>query len=180
MMIRKTSSFEGGTTRAQVRLREIQNADLPIFFEQQLDRQAIKQAAFTSEDPADRAAFDAHWARIRADDQILLRTILLGDQVAGYLASFERFGTREISYWLGRPFWGCGVATSAVQAFLQIITLRPLYARAASDNLASLRVLEKNGFRILRHEVAFAAGRGKQIEEAILVLDPEQDRSAGL
>jgi hypothetical protein len=41
-------------------LREVLDSDLPIFFEQQLDPDAIHMAAFTAKDPADRKAFNAH------------------------------------------------------------------------------------------------------------------------
>ena len=45
------------------------------------------------------------------------------------------------------------------------------YARAASDNVASLRVLEKAGFRRVGVNRDFAPGRGEEIEETILRLD---------
>ena len=42
-----------------VLLRDVTEADLPIFFEQQ-DSAANHMAAFTAKDPADRDAFMAH------------------------------------------------------------------------------------------------------------------------
>jgi L-amino acid N-acyltransferase YncA len=48
---------------------------------------------------------------------------------------------------------------------------RPLHARAASDNLASLRVLQKSGFKIIGTEISFASGRKSEIEETILRKD---------
>jgi RimJ/RimL family protein N-acetyltransferase len=54
--------------------------------------------------------------------------------------------------------------------FLEVVRVRPLYARAASDNAGSLRVLEKTGFRIIGTEVSFAPARGAEIEETILQL----------
>jgi RimJ/RimL family protein N-acetyltransferase len=121
-------------------LRDVVDDDLPIFFEHQLDPTANYMAAFTAKDPNDRAAFDAHWQRIRADANILNKTILVDGQVAGHLASFEQFGEREVSYWLGREYWERGIATRGLAAFLGLVTMRPLYARAAKDNTASLRV----------------------------------------
>src|SRR5687767_4294744 len=61
-----------------VSLREVSDADLPIFFEHQQDAEAVVMAAFTHKDPSDRAAFDAHWARIRASDSVINRTIEVG------------------------------------------------------------------------------------------------------
>ena len=48
---------------------------------------------------------------------------------------------------------------------------RPLYARAASDNVGSLRVLEKAGLGRVGVNRDFAHGRGEEIEETILRLD---------
>ena len=50
-----------------VLLREVTEADLPVFFEQQLDPAANFMAAFTARDSADQEAFLAHWGRILGD-----------------------------------------------------------------------------------------------------------------
>lgn len=156
-----------------VSLRDVIESDLPIFFEQQLDPDANVMAAFTSSrDPADRDAFMAHWTRILGDESNINKTILFEGCVAGNIANFELFGDREIGYWIGKPYWGKGIATSALAQFLQIVTERPLYARAAKDNIASLRVLQKCGFRISGEDKGFANARGEEIEECILKLDP--------
>ncbi len=155
---------------SDVRLRAVIDADLPIFFIQEQDPDANYMAAFTAPDPTDRAAFDAHWRKIRGDATILLRTILADGQVAGNIASFERWGAREVSYWLGREFWGRGIATAALTLFLAELTIRPLTARAAHDNLASIRVLEKCGFTVTGRDKGFADARGAEIEEVILTL----------
>ena len=47
-------------------LRDMLHDDLGIFFIQQLDREANWMAAFTKENPADRAAFNEHWRRINS------------------------------------------------------------------------------------------------------------------
>jgi RimJ/RimL family protein N-acetyltransferase len=153
-----------------VTLRAVIDADLPIFFVQQLDLDANYIAAFTADNPADRAAFDAHWQRIRGDASILVRTVVADGQVAGYIASFERWGSREVSYWLGREFWGRGIATTALRLFLGELTARPLAARAAADNHASIRVLQKCGFTVTGHDRGFAHARGAEIDELILTL----------
>ena len=100
-----------------------------------------------------------------------MRTILVDGAVAGYLAHFEMFGQPSIAYWLSREFWGRGIATAALAAFLKVVTLRPLYARAVKDNRGSIRVLEKNGFAIVGEDRGFANGRGAEVEEVILRLD---------
>lgn len=127
-------------------------------------------AAFGTKNPGDREAFMTKWGRIMADGAIVKRTVLLDDRVAGHVASFERVGQREVTYWLGREFWGRGVATRALSLFLHEEPTRPLYARVVRDNVGSLRVVEKCGFVVVAHERAFAEARGEEVEEAVLVL----------
>ncbi len=158
------------TLVSAVQLREVEERDLPIFYEQQLDPEANHMAAFTSKDPSDRGAFDAHWERILADEAIPIRTILFDGQVAGSVLSYEMEGEREVSYWLGKEFWGKGIATQALTKYLNDLLQRPLYARAGKDNNASIRVLEKCGFIVLGYEKGFANARGEKIEEVVMIL----------
>ena len=100
-----------------VRLRPVEPGDLPIFFEHQRDPVAVEMAAFPARD---HEAFTAHWAKILADESVLTRTVLLDDEVAGDLGSWVADeGHREVGYWLGRSYWGKGVATAALAAFVQ-------------------------------------------------------------
>ncbi|HKV86025.1 MAG TPA: GNAT family N-acetyltransferase [Ktedonobacterales bacterium] len=151
-------------------LRAVIESDLPIFFEQQRDPAANHMAAFTSRDPNDRDAFMAHWTRILGDEANITRTIVAGGEVAGNIASFLMEGEREVGYWLGKPYWGRGIASAALRAFLGEITLRPLHARAAKDNAASLRVLQKCGFSITGEGSGYAEARHAETEEYILTL----------
>ena len=153
-----------------VTLREVRDGDLPIFFEQQLDPEANRMVAFTSGNPGDRDAFMAHWAAVSGDDTNINRTILAGEQVAGNIAYFHAFGEPEVGYWLGREFWGRGVATKALAALLREAPERPLYARVAQDNLASLRVLQKCGFTITGEDKGYAPARGEITAEYLLTL----------
>lgn len=155
-----------------VQLREVRESDLPIFFEHELDPDARYMAAYTSGDPADRDAFMAHWTRNLSDESNITRTILYDGQVAGDVSSFILLGQRAVGYWIGKPFWGKGIATAALAQFLEIETERPLYARVVKDNAASLRVLQKCGFAIMKEDKGFANARGKEVEEWVLKLDP--------
>jgi RimJ/RimL family protein N-acetyltransferase len=128
----------------EVRLRNIEPDDLPVFYEQQLDVDATRMAAFPARD---RAAFDAHWAtNILRNPTAVNRTILADGEVAGNIGSWCQDGVRLVSYWIGKEHWGKGVATRALAAFLQVVTERPLYAHVAMHNVGSIRVLEKCGF----------------------------------
>ena len=96
----------------------------------------------------DKKAFMAHWTRILADETVIKKTILFDGRVAGNVVSFVQSGQREVGYWVGREYWGRGVATQALSGFLGYVKTRPLYAHVARHNAASIRVLEKCGFRI--------------------------------
>jgi len=153
-----------------VTLRDVIPSDLDIFFIQQQDPEANHMAAFVSRDPFDRDVFDIHWTKIMSDDTITNKTIVYNGEVAGNIAQFTMFNQPEIGYWIGKEFWGKGIATQALKLFLEVITQRPLYAAAAKDNLASLRVLQKCGFVITGYDTGFAGARQQEIEEALLEL----------
>lgn len=157
-----------------IQLRDVTEGDLPIFFEQQRDPEANYMAAFTAKDPADREAFNTHWQKVLADESNTVKTILFAGNVAGHIAQFEQFGQPEVSYWLGRKYWGQGIATQALSLFLNHISIRPLYARAAKDNIGSIRVLEKCGFMVAGEDKGFANARGQETEEFILKLGEER------
>lgn len=154
-----------------VLLRDVTEDDLPIFFEHQLDPDATEMAAFPSRD---RDAFMAHWTKIMADDSVILKTILFDGQVAGNIVSFVQpvqSGKREVGYWIGKEYWGKGIATKALAAFLGHVKTRPLYAHVAKHNIGSHRILEKCGFTIVSEDKGFPHERGEEVEEFILRLE---------
>lgn len=158
-----------------IQLRDVIEADLPIFFEHQLDPEATQMAAFPSRT---REGFMAHWTKIMAEDSVVLKTILFNGIVAGNMVCFEQLGEREVGYWLGREYWGKGIATLALEQFLKQIKTRPLYAHVAKQNVASRRVLEKCGFKVSGEDRFFSQIMGNDIEEYILIL--KADPSTGL
>ena len=164
---------------SDVLLRDVTEADLPIFFEQQRDPAANQMAAFTAKDPADREAFMAKWARILGDDTVK-KAVLVNGQVAGSVSAFVApwSGQLEVTYWLGREYWGRGIATKALTEFLGHLKTRPVYARAAKDNLASIRVLAKCGFTISGHDKGFANARGEELEEVVLRLGGDAEEQS--
>ena len=80
----------------------------------------------------------------------------------------------ELGYTLHHKYWGQGIATQALSAFLEQVKARPLYARAVKDNLASIRVLEKCGFKIIGEDKGFANARGAEVEEFVLALSADE------
>ena len=155
-------------TEARVRLRMVVEDDLPIFFEHQRDPEANAMAAFASRE---REAFMAHWHKIMGGRTNILRTILFDGMVAGNIVSWESAGEHNVGYWIGKEFWGSGIATEALRQFLVEVPDRPLYAHVIKHNLASQRVLEKCGFQ--RHAVhKVDDGASGPTEELILILPP--------
>lgn len=159
-------------------LRDVVKDDLPILFEQQLDPEANNMAAITSKNPADMDAFLAHWTKILADKTVIVKTITADKKIIGTVGSFHMFGQHQVTYWIGKNYWGNGFATAALSKFLQeVVTTRPIYGRAARDNTASIRVMEKCGFILVGYEKNFANARGKEIDEIIMKLDVGPKRS---
>ena len=152
----------------EVRLRSVEDGDLDVFFDHQLDPKAIEMAAFPARD---KDQFAAHWAKIRADDTMVVRTIVADGTVAGNIGSWQQNGQRLLGYWVGRAHWGRGVATEALARFVDELSTRPLYAHVAVHNVGSIRVLEKCGFRRDRVQEAKAPAPDDGVEEFIFVLD---------
>ena len=142
-------------------LRDVIEVDLPVFFEHQRDEEAMRMAAFPARD---RDAFTKHWATILCDPTVRARAILVDGHVVGNVVAFERSGQRWVGYWIGRDYWGRGVATKALAAFLAGIPERPLHAHVAKQNPASIRVLEKCGFEV-------EGTASDDVEEFIMRLD---------
>jgi RimJ/RimL family protein N-acetyltransferase len=155
----------------ELRLREVREADLPTFFQNESDPAAARMAAFTSPNRGELASFLEFWrSKVLADPENVTRSVLVDEQLVGYVVKFQMFGKPSVAYWLAREFWGRGVATGALRSFLGEMRERPLHARVASDNHASLRVLEKCGFTVVNRERAFANARNAEVEELLLEL----------
>jgi len=127
----------------RVLLREGVDSERPTFFEHQRDPEAVRLAAFHSRD---HDAFMTHWAKLRREPSNIIRTIVFDGQVAGNIGSCIAGDQRLIGYWIGREFWGRGVATAALAAFVAEVKERPLHAFVAKHNVGSIRVLEKCEF----------------------------------
>jgi len=150
-----------------VSLRDVTEDDLPILFEQQQDPEANRMAAFPARD---REAFTAHWTKILSDPTVTTKAILFDGQVAGNIVSFVQLGTPKVGYWIGKNYWGKGIATKALSEFLGHVKARPLYAHVAKHNVGSIRVLEKCGFTICGEERSPSSAGGKEVEEFVLKL----------
>lgn len=150
-----------------VRLRRVESPDLPTLYEYQLDPEANRLAATN---PRSADVFDSHWADALGDSSVIVNAIEVDDVLAGCISCFKSEGLDHVGYWIGRKFWGQGVATRALELLLAQVPLRPLHARVAVANGASLCVLQKCGFAITGYQHSPADDRYQECEEAILEL----------
>ncbi|MFD0885704.1 GNAT family N-acetyltransferase [Streptosporangium algeriense] len=128
-----------------VRLRAVVESDLELFLEHEHDPETVRRSMFT---PREREVFMRHWrTRVLGDPTALVRTVTVDGEPAGNVVSWWEEDRRFIGYVLGRPFWGRGVGTEALTLFLALENIRPLYADPFGGNTASVRLLEKCGFR---------------------------------
>ena len=160
---------------SHIELRALDDDDLDAIFEMMLDPEAIAMAAFTASDPDDRDAFDAWISRNRGDADVESFVVTERGAFAGTAALFTIDGDREVTYWIARHAWGRGVATQALRLLVAHEPVRPLFARAAAHNTASIAVLERNGFTEVSRSTAFAPGVGREVEEVVLTLVPTLD-----
>lgn len=159
-------------------LRDMTEDDLQVLFEIQDDPVGQHMAAFTSHG-VDRDSYLAKWRRLLADDQITTKVVVLEGEVVGSVGAFAIEGDTEVTYWIRRDAWGRGLATAALAELLEVVAVRPLWARAAADNVASARVLLRNGFVGVGEETSYAEARGAEIEEHVYRLDaPAVDAEA--
>lgn len=157
---------EQNKSAPHIQLRDVVAGDLPIFYEQQRDPVANRMADFPARE---WDTFLPHWQKILADLTIAKQTILYDGQVAGNIVSFEMFGDREVGYWIGKEYWGKGIATQALSTFLDQVTTRPLHAHVAKHNIGSIRVLEKCGFIIIGED-KYINIQGNEVQQFILKL----------
>ena len=155
-----------------ISLRDVTEGDLPQFFEHQTDPVANHMVAFMGKDAMDWNAFQKKWSNILCDDTSSKSTIVFDGQVVGNVLCFIApwSGRQEVGFWIGREFWGRGIATQALSLFLAHVKFRPLYAGVVKDNLASIRVLEKCGFVIIGQGKQYSHTRGEEVDELILEL----------
>jgi len=161
------TGMSGVHQRPAVHLRPVEDRDVEVFFEHQADPLAVEMAAFPARDEEQVAA---HWAKLRNDDTLYVRTIVADGAVAGNIGSWPDNGQELLGYWVGREFWGRGVATQALVLLIDDVPIRPLYAHVVEHNVASIRVLEKCGFRRDREGEANLPSAEDGIQELLYVL----------
>lgn len=156
--------------KPDIKLRPTIISDLETLFQFQLDKEGGYLAAFMPEDPTDKKAYIEKHTRLLDNPTVNNQTIIVDTIIAGSIAKFMMEGDAEITYWIDRKFWGQGIATKALNEFLAIETIRPIFGRVAFDNFGSQKVLEKCGFIRIGADKGFANARQTEIEEFIYQL----------
>jgi RimJ/RimL family protein N-acetyltransferase len=157
----------GARVHDDVSLRDLEAADVPILFAHQSDPEGCRMAAVH---PRNRDAFDAHWKNALRNPAIVAKVILNRGTLVGHISCYNHGGEECVGYWIAREHWGRGIATRALSLLLEVVATRPLRARVARENVASIRVLERNGFLITDYEWSPGDERYVACEEAILTL----------
>ena len=142
-------------------LRDVVESDLDVLYEQQREPEATRMALVPARE---RPAFDEHWKKVLARQDAISKAIVYEGKVAGDALSWEQDGRRLIGYWLGREYWGKGLATRALAELVSVIADRPLHAWVATSNVGSVRVLEKNGFVLVETLVEHDERLGREVE----------------
>jgi RimJ/RimL family protein N-acetyltransferase len=154
-----------------VQLREVRSEDLDRFFEHQQDPEANQMAAFAPRNPQDRGVFDYHWSRLLNDADTQVWTIEEDGAVAGALIVSGIGSVPELSFWTAREYWGQGITTSAVDAFLASFTDRPIRAHVPVDNVGPQKILTRRGFAVVGEDKTFSNARSEVVTELIMQLD---------
>jgi RimJ/RimL family protein N-acetyltransferase len=80
----------------------------------------------------------------------------------------------EIGYWLGEEYWGLGIATEAVLAVVdygfQTFDIHRIFAGVFERNSASMRVLEKAGFKQEARLIKAITKEGQTMDEFIYAI----------
>ncbi len=150
-----------------IHLRPVIESDLPILFEHQREPEANEMAAFPARD---RDAFMAHWTTILGNEKVVALTVVVDSCVAGNVGCWIQDDQRLVGYWIGKEYWGKGVATQMLSLFLRLVADRPLQAHVAKHNVASIRVLEKCGFSLCEKATSALGELADGIEELVYAI----------
>lgn len=146
-----------------VQLRDVDDADLEVFFEHQREEEGVRRAHFPARD---REPFLTHWrTKVLGNPTGSAQTVTVDGEVAGNIVAWWQNDERFVGYWFGERFWGRGVGTAALRQFIQREQVRPLVADVFVGNTASVRLLERCGFRQMGVE------HDGDVEFAVLRLD---------
>ncbi|MBL0869054.1 MAG: GNAT family N-acetyltransferase [Phycisphaerales bacterium] len=139
-----------------IQFRPVVRGDLRTLYVMQQD-EAGNQLAGTK--TRSWEAFAARWEAVLIDPRVTARAIVVGAEILGAINVIPDESCLWLGYWIDRQYWGRGVASAAVRLMLREVTPRPIFARVATHNPASLRVLKRNGFVEIERQYRAATER---------------------
>ncbi|TGD76246.1 N-acetyltransferase [Mangrovimicrobium sediminis] len=145
-----------------ITLRKFSPEDAPRVAELVGDREVSR---WTSNIPYPYTQLDAvEWInKMALDTSARAFAVELDDQLVACISHWPNAsGEIEIGYWVGRPYWGKGICSTALRLMLDGKSFpagSDIYARVMESNAASRRVLEKAGFTYLENTVIRKAGK---------------------
>lgn len=161
------------TSEHAITFRPTRPEDVPRLYELECCPDSCRMAGIK---PRTREAFFSRWDAIFPDANITPRVVEmetpLGPEIVGSINIFQRDGKNFVGYLIAKEHWGKGLASFALAEILNHDLRRPLFANAAKSNAASIRVLQKHGFRLLGYHYEGETERYVAGEVAEFVLDP--------
>ena len=151
-----------------VQLRDVVEADLPIMFQHQLGPPSKPDGRVRPE------GLDCLFGTLDENPQRSdhnQKVHCLRRNRGRKHREFRGSGKSLVGYWIGREFWGKGIATKALAKFLEQIPTRPLHAYVATRNGASIRVLEKCGFSIVGRDRTPGDAHREEGDEVVMRLE---------
>ena len=125
--------------------------------------------------PYDRSDAKEWIERTASSDERCPFAIELNGAVVGCV-SFWPHGKEavEVGYWVGKEYWGQGIATQALKMLMSKSTfpaVPEVVAKAMKENIGSKRVLSKCGFKLKKE--CLIPKLGSQIEGCLYILSSE-------
>tara|TARA_B100001142_G_scaffold20533_1_gene18995 strand:+ start:252 stop:743 length:492 start_codon:yes stop_codon:yes gene_type:complete len=107
------------------------------------------------------------WLKIVDNEEFNLNIFLNDDLIGGVGLTPIEDDFCELGYWLGVEYWGQGYATESVRGLLSYAATNTpcekFKANVYKENIASAKVLEKNGFKRLEDREVFSISRQENV-----------------
>ena len=105
------------------------------------------------------------------------RAIVMDGQIVGSISveiADENNSVGSIGYMILTPFWSQGIGTEAVRQICGIayreLAIERIIGEVFTENQASIRVLEKNGFQLEETKVGAVVKGGKTMDLRVFIL----------
>ena len=107
------------------------------------------------------------WLKIVDNEEFNLNIFLNDDLIGGIGLTPAEDDFYELGYWLGVEYWGQGYATESVMELLNYAKsntpCEKFKANVFKENVASAKVLEKNGFKRVEDREVFSISRQENV-----------------